>query len=72
MADRGGNRAGSLRVVNAFFGSWFGRLVLFGFTWALIHHALGGVRHFIWDTGTGLGTAARDGLAWATSSARSR
>ncbi len=34
-------------------GSWFGRLVLFGYTWALVHHALGGLRHLIWDTGRG-------------------
>lgn len=39
--------------VQSVFGSWFGRLVLFGFTWALIHHALGGLRHFIWDMGKG-------------------
>jgi succinate dehydrogenase / fumarate reductase, cytochrome b subunit len=40
-------------LVQAFFHHWFGRLVLFGFTWALLHHALGGLRHFIWDTGRG-------------------
>ena len=40
-------------VVQSFFGHWFGRLVLFGFTWALIHHALGGIRHFVWDLGRG-------------------
>ncbi len=34
-------------------GGFFGRLVLFGYTWALIHHMLGGFRHFIWDTGKG-------------------
>ena len=34
-------------------GSWFGRLVLFGYTWALVHHALGGLRHLVWDTGRG-------------------
>jgi succinate dehydrogenase / fumarate reductase, cytochrome b subunit len=39
--------------VQGFWGHWFGRLLLFGFTWALIHHALGGLRHFIWDTGKG-------------------
>jgi succinate dehydrogenase / fumarate reductase cytochrome b subunit len=33
---------------------WFGRLVLFGFTWALAYHTLGGLRHFLWDTGRGL------------------
>lgn len=40
-------------LVQNFFGHWFGRLILFGFTWALIHHALGGIRHFIWDVGKG-------------------
>ena len=40
-------------LVQAFFGHWFGRLVLFGFTWALIHHDIGGIRHFIWDMGQG-------------------
>lgn len=40
-------------IVQGFFGHWFGRLILFGFTWALIHHAIGGVRHFIWDLGRG-------------------
>jgi succinate dehydrogenase / fumarate reductase cytochrome b subunit len=39
--------------VQGFIGSWFGRLVLFAFTWALVHHALGGLRHLIWDTGRG-------------------
>ena len=33
--------------------SWIGQIVLFGFTWALIHHAAGGIRHLIWDTGRG-------------------
>lgn len=40
--------------VSAVYGSWFGRLVLFGFTWALIHHLLGGLRHFVMDAGKGL------------------
>ena len=40
-------------VAQAFFNHWFGRLMLFGFTWALLHHALGGLRHFLWDTGRG-------------------
>ncbi|MCH1542883.1 MAG: succinate dehydrogenase, cytochrome b556 subunit [Alphaproteobacteria bacterium] len=33
--------------------AWYGRLVLFGYTWALFHHMFGGIRHFIWDTGRG-------------------
>ena len=51
--------------VNGLAGSWVGLVVLFGYSWALIHHALGGVRHFIWDTGRGLGKPARDRLALA-------
>jgi succinate dehydrogenase / fumarate reductase, cytochrome b subunit len=49
-----------------FMGSWFGRLVLFGYTWALMHHMLGGVRHFMWDTGRGFGVEEREWLAKAT------
>ena len=55
----------ALGVVHAIFGSWFGQLVLFGYTWALFHHMLGGVRHFIWDTGHGFTHEARFGLARA-------
>ncbi|PLX38169.1 MAG: succinate dehydrogenase, cytochrome b556 subunit [Hyphomicrobiales bacterium] len=49
--------------VDGLFGSFLGRLVLFGYTWALIHHALGGIRHFIWDTGRGFGPESREWLA---------
>jgi succinate dehydrogenase / fumarate reductase cytochrome b subunit len=52
--------------VNEIYGSILGRLVLFGFTWALVHHMLGGMRHFIWDMGHGFGTEAREWLARAT------
>lgn len=48
------------------FNSIIGRLVLFGYTWALIHHMLGGIRHFIWDLGYGLGPGDRDTIAKAT------
>jgi succinate dehydrogenase / fumarate reductase cytochrome b subunit len=40
--------------------SVIGRLVLFGYTFALLHHMLGGLRHLIWDTGRGLGAAERE------------
>ena len=52
--------------VNDLYGSIFGRLILFGFTWALVHHMLGGLRHFIWDMGAGFGKEAREWLARAT------
>ena len=38
-------------MVQAVFGSWIGRRVLFGFTWARVHLVAGGIRHLIWDTG---------------------
>lgn len=40
--------------VNAIYGSFIGRLVLFGYTWALVHHMLGGLRHFMMDFGYGM------------------
>ncbi len=45
-------------LVNGFFASWFGRLILFAYTWASIHHMLGGIKHLVWDTGRGFGLRA--------------
>lgn len=41
--------------VQGIYGSWLGLVVLFGFTWALVHHMLGGIRHLVMDTGAALG-----------------
>ncbi|UMY16903.1 succinate dehydrogenase, cytochrome b556 subunit [Methylobacterium organophilum] len=49
-----------------FFGSLVGRLILFAYTWVLMHHLLGGLRHFIWDAGIGFDRERRLGLARAT------
>jgi succinate dehydrogenase / fumarate reductase cytochrome b subunit len=51
--------------VNWAFGSWLGRLVLFGYTWALMHHMLGGIRHFVWDTATAMEKHTASKIAWA-------
>ena len=48
--------------VQWFIGSPIGRLVLFGYTWALIHHMFGGVRYLIWDIGRGFGPNEREWL----------
>lgn len=53
-------------TLNSFFSSWIGQIFLFGYSWALIHHMLGGIRHLVWDTGRGLGPAEREFSAWAT------
>ena len=39
--------------VNWFFGSIVGQVILFGYTWAMLHHLLGGLRHIMWDLGYG-------------------
>jgi succinate dehydrogenase / fumarate reductase, cytochrome b subunit len=49
----------------SFAGSLIGRLILFGYTWSVIHHLLGGVRHLIWDSGRGFGPNEREWLATA-------
>lgn len=56
----------SFGTVQAVYGSIFGKLVLFGYTWALFMHMCGGIRHFIWDTAAGLERATRFKLAWTT------
>ncbi|MEZ5853056.1 MAG: succinate dehydrogenase, cytochrome b556 subunit [Hyphomicrobiaceae bacterium] len=52
--------------VNGLLGSWVGKIVLFGYTWALLHHMLGGIRHLIWDTGRGFDLATVDLLSRMT------
>ena len=53
-------------TVAGFFGSWFGLLVLFAYTWVLMHHMCGGLRHFVWDTGYGYDKEKRMWLARGT------
>lgn len=40
--------------IQAVISSWIGRLLLFGWTFALFYHLCNGIRHLIWDTGRGL------------------
>jgi succinate dehydrogenase / fumarate reductase cytochrome b subunit len=46
-------------------GSWFGRVVLLGFSYALFFHLCNGIRHLFWDAGVGfeLQTAYASGKA---------
>ena len=52
--------------VEWFMGTLIGRVVLFGYTFALLHHLLGGIRHLIWDTLHGLEPAERELLTVAS------
>jgi succinate dehydrogenase / fumarate reductase cytochrome b subunit len=56
----------AFETVADFFGSIVGRLVLFGYSWVLLHHMFGGIRHLIWDTGHGLSRETSTTLAIAT------
>jgi succinate dehydrogenase / fumarate reductase cytochrome b subunit len=49
-----------------FLSSIIGRLILFGFTWALFTHLMGGIRHMIQDTGRAMEHPEREVLAQVT------
>jgi succinate dehydrogenase / fumarate reductase cytochrome b subunit len=52
--------------VAGFFNSVIGRIILFGYTGALLHHMLGGIRHLIWDMGYGFAKSEREWLSLMT------
>ena len=49
-----------------FADGWSGKVILFGYTWAIIHHLLGGLRHLVWDTGRGFDLPTANFMARAT------
>ena len=51
-------------TVQAFTSSFLGRLTVLGYTWALLHHLLSGLRHFVWDLGYGFKASEREPLTW--------
>jgi succinate dehydrogenase / fumarate reductase, cytochrome b subunit len=52
--------------VSSWFSTLIGQIAIVGYTWALLHHMFGGLRHFIWDTGRGYELDAVDKLSWGT------
>ena len=46
--------------------SAIGGLLVFLITWAIYHHLLGGVRHFLWDRGLYMDPKGRETLAIGT------
>ena len=45
--------------------SWFGRIILFGFTWAFFYHLCNGIRHLFWDMGKGFALPVMARSGWA-------
>ncbi|GAB4360234.1 MAG: succinate dehydrogenase, cytochrome b556 subunit [Kiloniellaceae bacterium] len=52
-------------TAQGFIGSIIGRLLLFGWSFALFYHLCNGIRHLFWDAGFGfeIETAQRSGIA---------
>ncbi len=55
---------GAYNAVQGFMGSWFGMLILFGYTWAISFHMLNGIKYLAADSGAGLEKAAMNRNAW--------
>lgn len=56
---------GAYANIQGFTSSFIGRVVVFGYTWALLHHMLSGLRHLVWDLGYGFGPSEREWLTRA-------
>jgi len=53
-------------LAQTWLSSVWGQMVLFAALWSFCHHLFGGLRHFLWDLGYGLGVYGREWLAWGT------
>jgi succinate dehydrogenase / fumarate reductase cytochrome b subunit len=62
MALAGGEE--SFMTAQAFLGSFFGRLIMFGWTFALFFHLANGIRHLVWDCGYGFEKEAVSKSSW--------
>lgn len=47
-------------AAQGFVGSIIGRLLMFGWTFALLYHLCNGIRHLFWDAGRGLELATAE------------
>jgi len=56
--------AGAFDGAQAFAGSWLGRLLLFGWAFALFYHLANGVRHLAWDAGLGFDLRSVYATGW--------
>ncbi|MDD3764220.1 MAG: succinate dehydrogenase, cytochrome b556 subunit [Nevskiales bacterium] len=52
-------------MISTHVGAWYGQVLLFCWTWALMYHLGNGIRHLFWDVGMGfdLKAAERSGYA---------
>ena len=52
-------------TVSGHINAWYGQVLLFAWSWALLYHLCNGIRHLFWDIGKGfeLKDAERSGYA---------
>jgi len=55
--------ASGYEIFTLIINTWIGKLVMLGITWAIFHHMLGGLRHFLWDMVKGFEVKTVDKLA---------
>lgn len=48
----------------SFIGSIFGRILLFGWSFALFYHLCNGIRHLVWDAGKGFEIGSAYASGW--------
>jgi succinate dehydrogenase / fumarate reductase cytochrome b subunit len=54
----------SYERVRGFAGSWFGLVLLFGWSWSLCFHLCNGIRHLFWDAGYGYSIQRARASGW--------
>ena len=54
----------SFALFQHFIASFLGRLLLFGWTWALFYHLANGIRHLSWDAGWGYDLESTYASGW--------
>jgi succinate dehydrogenase / fumarate reductase cytochrome b subunit len=53
-------------LVQEIMSSWYGLVILLGFSWAVFYHLCNGIRHLFWDAGYGFDLDIAYKSGWAT------
>ncbi|MDA0240782.1 MAG: succinate dehydrogenase, cytochrome b556 subunit [Proteobacteria bacterium] len=56
---------GAFERAQSFLNSWFGILLLLGWTFAIFFHLCNGIRHLFWDAGSGFEMSQVRASGWA-------
>ena len=60
-----GTSAAAFATAQSIIGSWYGMVLMVGWTFALFFHLCNGVRHLVWDTGRGFEVSQVTASGWA-------